>query len=116
MTKHTYTGEEVKALLKERGILHQDAAQKLGITPVYFSQRLRGDFTDVEVQQMGILPTLIFDEWPLEKDLKTIIQYYWPEFIKAIKDFDYEYAFEDIVQAIKTDHCRTIEVWDYKGE
>ena len=116
MTKTSYTGEEVRAMLKERGILHQDAAAKLGILPQNFSARLHGNFTDVEVQQTGILPTLIFDEWPLEKDLKTIIQYYWPEFITAIKDFDYEYAFEDIVQAIKKDHCRTIEVWDYKGD
>lgn len=116
MTKTTYTGEEVKAMLKERGVLHQDAAHKLGILPQNFSARLHGEFTDVECNQMGILPTLSYNGWALEEDLKIIIQYYWDEFLFTIVDKEYDDVFDELISDIKKKHCRTIEVWDYKGE
>lgn len=116
MTKTTYTGEEVRAMLKERGILHQDAAAKLGILPQNFSARLHGDFTDIECYQMGILPTLGYSGWSGEKELKVIIQYYWDEFIDMILGKEVQDVFEDIIYDMKAKHCRTIEVWDYKGE
>lgn len=115
MTKTTYTGEEVKAMLKERGILHQDAAQKLGILPQNFSARLHGEFTDIECNQMGILPTLK-QKYAFEKDLKTVIQYYWDEFVEIIVETEYDDVIDEIVHEIKKAHCKTIEVWDYKEE
>lgn len=114
MTKVTYTGEEVKALLKERGILHQDAAHKLGILPQNFSARLHGEFTDIECQQMGILPVALRRSGVLESDLKTIIQYYWTELMEQIfNDTDYQAIVEEIVGNIKKEHCKIVQVWDY---
>lgn len=113
MTKTTYTGEEVKAMLKERGILHQDAAHKLGILPQNFSARLNGEFTDVECQQMGIL-SIIKTSYSFEKDLKILIQYYWDELMDTIVEFDGADFMDDVITSIKKNHCRTIEVWDYK--
>lgn len=116
MTKTTYTGEEVKAMLKEAGILHYQAAERLGISQNYFSVRLKGEFTDTECHMMGILPTLEYSGWSGEKELKVIIQYYWDEFIDMILGKETQDVFEDIIYDMKAKHCRTIEVWDYKGE
>ena len=116
MTKQTYTGEEVRVMLKEAGILHYQAAERLGISQNYFSVRLKGEFTDLECHQMGILPTLKFSGYDFEEDLKTIIQYYWPELMDTIVQLDEFHVVDDIITTVKRNHCRTIEVWDYKGE
>lgn len=116
MTKQTYTGEEVKATLKEQGILHYQAAERLGISQNYFSVRLKGEFTDMECHQMGILPTLKFSGYEFEEDLKTIIQYYWPELMDTIVQLDECHVVDDIITTVKRNHCRTIEVWDYTKE
>lgn len=117
MTKTTDTGDEVRAMLKERGILHQDAAAKLGILPQNFSARLHGEFTDVECHQMGILPPLKYPGGAFEKDLKVIIQYYWNDFVNLIScDVVRKETLNGIINDIKQEHCRTIEVWDYTKE
>ena len=117
MTKTTYTGEEVKAMLKEAGILHYQAAERLGISQNYFSVRLKGEFTDTECHMMGILPALEYPGGAFEKDLKVIIQYYWNDFVNLISDdIVRKETMNGIIKDIKRKHCRTIEVWDYKGE
>lgn len=117
MTKTSYTGEEVKAMLKEAGILHYQAAERLGISQNYFSVRLKGEFTDTECHMMGILPPLKYPGGAFEKDLKVIIQYYWNDFVNLIScDVVRKETLNGIINDIKQEHCRTIEVWDYTKE
>lgn len=117
MTKTTYTGEEVKAMLKEAGILHYQAAERLGITQNYFSVRLKGEFTDIECHLMGILPALDYSGPDMEKDLKIIIQHYWPELMAVLRQHkEILMNFQEAVDIIKKDHCQTVIIWDYIHE
>lgn len=62
-------GEDVKKLLAERGIRHYDAAKALGITPNYFSARLRRDFSAEEVERIGVIGTREEDAKPVGKTI-----------------------------------------------
>lgn len=119
-------GEDVKKLLAERGIRHYDAAKALGITPNYFSARLRRDFSADEVERIGVIGTREEDAKPVgktitQKDFNIVVEHYRDEFISmAFSRPELLLAMGEIVDEIKTDHCRKeyvqVETWDYFDE
>ena len=119
-------GEDVKKLLAERGIRHYDAAKALGITPNYFSVRLRGDFSAEEVERIGVIGTREEDAKPVgktitQKDFNIVVEHYRDEFISmAFSRPELLLAMGEIVDEIKTVHCRKeyvqVETWDYFDE
>lgn len=119
-------GEDVKKLLAERGIRHYDAAKALGITPNYFSARLRRDFSAEEVERIGVIGTREEDAKPVgktitQKDFNIVVEHYRDEFISmAFSRPELLLAMGEIVDEIKTVHCRKeyvqVETWDYFDE
>lgn len=119
-------GEDVKKLLAERGIRHYDAAKALGITPNYFSARLRRDFSADEVERIGVIGTREEDAKPVgktitQKDFNIVVEHYRDEFISmAFSRPELLLAMGEIVDEIKTVHCRKeyvqVETWDYFDE
>ena len=119
-------GEDVKKLLAERGIRHYDAAKALGITPNYFSARLRRDFSAEEVERIGVIGTKEEDAKPVgktitQKDFNIVVEHYRDEFISmAFSRPELLLAMGEIVDEIKTVHCRKeyvqVETWDYFDE
>lgn len=119
-------GEDVKKLLAERGIRHYDAAKALGITPNYFSARLRKDFSVEEVERIGVIGTREEDAKPVgktitQKDFNIVVEHYRDEFISmAFSRPELLLAMGEIVDEIKTVHCRKeyvqVETWDYFDE
>ena len=119
-------GEDVKKLLAERGIRHYDAAKSLGITPSYFSARLRRDFSADEVERIGVIGTREEDAKPVgktitQKDFNIVVEHYRDEFISmAFSRPELLLAMGEIVDEIKTVHCRKeyvqVETWDYFDE
>ena len=119
-------GEDVKKLLAERGIRHYDAAKALGITPNYFSARLRRDFSADEVERIGVIGTREEDAKPVgktitQKDFNIVVEHYRDEFISmAFSRPELLLAMGEIVDEIKTAHCRKeyvqVETWDYFDE
>lgn len=119
-------GEDVKKLLAERGIRHYDAAKALGITPNYFSARLRRDFSAEEVERIGVIGTKEEDAKPVgktitQKDFNIVVEHYRDELISmAFSRPELLLAMGEIVDEIKTVHCRKeyvqVETWDYFDE
>ena len=119
-------GEDVKKLLAERGIRHYDAAKALGITPNYFSARLRRDFSAEEVERIGVIGTREEDAKPVgktitQKDFNIVVEHYRDEFISmAFSRPELLLAMGEIVDEIKTVHCRKeyvqVETWNYFDE
>ena len=59
-------GPELERIITEKGIIKKNVAEKLGITPTYFSRLLKSDSMDCQMLDnicsiIGVSPSIFFD-------------------------------------------------------